>query len=853
LVAKSTCRVFLSHSSSDKDFVRELERRLTRDGVPCFFDEKSIGWGDDFVRALERAIDECEFVVFVLSPDFCESKWAEVERTSSIADDPDGLKRKGRPLMRRDCRHLSSFPRFLRQVQSINVRTDEEFDREYPRICEELGGIPKLDEALDDRTRLPPVEALPARHRMPYRALSEKFVGRVEEFWKLHDALRGGRAAVVAGTGLVVGAGGLGKTQLAIEYAHRFGRNYPGGVYWVDAEAGLSELVARVSEGSGIEIDGKAPVERQVEQLWRELNAFGTALVILDNFPESGELRPFLPVGIRVSTLVTSRRRDLDQASVLLDPLSVEEGVRLLNSGHRKFEYDEAARLVERLGGLPLAIELARGYLNYRRHVTIGALFEEFQSGQEMEMLAEFQAEYRAQLPSGHEKDVARTFALSWQAVGELGRDVLRAMSGLAPVAVPHNLMRLVFGSDEAVASSLKDPLGRALDELARLSLVEMNEDGDAIAHRLVLAYAHKHGGDGEVWRERRRAAVRGEIGRASLDEDGETMRALEAVGPHAEFLLMEERVASSGFLELANQLGIHYQAIGRYSEAKRVLAKSLTAAEMTFEVGHPQIASTQSNLAMVLKDLGQFDQARDLLHKALASDERTFKPGDPKIAERQANLAIVLHDLGEMEEAQDLARKALASDEKTFAPGHPTIAVRQTILARLLMDLGKFEEARDLLRKVLAADEKAFAIGHPEIATDQSNLAMVLLNLGELKEAEELMRKALASDERTFKSGSPRIAIRHANLALVLQKLGKLEEARELLRKALVSDEKTYQVGHPTIAIRQSNLAVVLKGLGELEEAGDLLRNAHRILLARFGSDHPLIKKVPSQLEGLE
>ena len=100
-MADPAYRVFLSHSSKDKDFVRELYRRLTRDGVSCFFDAESIGWGENWVRALERAIDECEQTVFVLSPDFCNSEWVEVERTSSMADDGRHLKRKVRPLMLR--------------------------------------------------------------------------------------------------------------------------------------------------------------------------------------------------------------------------------------------------------------------------------------------------------------------------------------------------------------------------------------------------------------------------------------------------------------------------------------------------------------------------------------------------------------------------------------------------------------------------------------------------------------------------------------------------------------------------------------------------------------------------------
>jgi TIR domain len=137
--------IFLSHSSKDKEFVKELYRRLTRDGVRCFFDIESIGWGDNWVRALERAIDECSYIVFVLSPDFCNSEWVEVERTSSIAGDPSGLNRKVRPLMLHQCRDLPTFPRFLRQVQAIDVSTNSLFEQNYTRICHELGGVPQPD------------------------------------------------------------------------------------------------------------------------------------------------------------------------------------------------------------------------------------------------------------------------------------------------------------------------------------------------------------------------------------------------------------------------------------------------------------------------------------------------------------------------------------------------------------------------------------------------------------------------------------------------------------------------------------------------------------------------------------
>src|SRR4051812_45744666 len=152
-MAEPAYGVFLSHSGKDKDFVREVYRRLTRDGVSCFFDIESIGWGSNWVKALERALDECEFIVFVLSPDFCNSEWAEVERTSSLADDPAGLNRKVRPLMLRACRHLPTFPRFLRQLQDIDVSTTELFEHNYRRICEDFGGVVREDFILVDRTK----------------------------------------------------------------------------------------------------------------------------------------------------------------------------------------------------------------------------------------------------------------------------------------------------------------------------------------------------------------------------------------------------------------------------------------------------------------------------------------------------------------------------------------------------------------------------------------------------------------------------------------------------------------------------------------------------------------------------
>jgi tetratricopeptide (TPR) repeat protein len=844
-MAASAYEVFLSHSSRDKEFVKELYRRLTRDGVRCFLDSESIGCGDNWVRALEKAIDECRYIVFVLSPDFCNSEWVEVERTSSIADDASGLKRKVRPLMLRPCRDLPMFPRFLRAIQATDVSTNSLFEQNYASFCREVGGVPQDDLVAVDRSNLPPVHPLPERHWMPYHSLGDKFVGRVGEIWNLYDSLfRDSTTAIVLqGTGVVAGTGGLGKTQLAIEYAHRFGPVYTGGVYWVNADRGLIEMVTRISATAGVDVDTKAEEAEQVAQLWRGLNARNLpCLMILDNLPENVALRPYLPTTGRVHTIITTRRQDLDQATVRLPVLSTGESVQLLNSGARELG-QSAEPLAERLGGLPLALELSKSYLNDRKDLSIAALIDEMKREGEVSILKEFAAEYRDQLPSRHELDVVSTFQLSWQITPDPAKEILRVMGELAPTTVPQKLLRIILNLP--LQSPLRDELSKGINDLARLSLVEVSSNGDPLAHRLILAFArHRNTVDHASPFDRCREVLLEQMQRANDATDASTNRELESLIAHAEFLISTDQLNPEDFGTLLNFVGIQHRTMGRFTAARHALYMALDSAEKSFERGHPSIAMRQSNLAMALKDLGKLDEARDLLRQTLASAEKSFEPGDPSIATRQSNLALVLQDLGKLEEARDLLRQALASDEKSFERGHPSIATRQSNLAMVLKDLGKLEEARDLLRQALASNEKSFEPGHPTIAISQSNLATVLQELGDLDEARDLLRQALASNEKSFETGHPSIAIRQSNLALVLRDLGEVDEARDLLRSALASDEKSFEADHPSIAIRQSNLALVLRDLGELDEARDLLRQALASNEKLFEAGHPSIAR---------
>ena len=92
-------------------------------------------------------------------------------------------------------------------------------------------------------------------------------------------------------------------------------------------------------------------------------------------------------------------------------------------------------------------------------------------------MLGEFATEYRDELPTRHERDVAATFQVSWQLACEDGKQVLRVMSQLAPAWVPLRLLRAVLGWQESPGA--RDRLAKATADLWELSLVDRSETGD--------------------------------------------------------------------------------------------------------------------------------------------------------------------------------------------------------------------------------------------------------------------------------------------------------------------------------------------------------------------------------------
>ena len=431
---------FLSYSHKDETFVKKLYKGLVRDGVNCFFDKESIQWGDNWVMSLEKGLDQADFLVVVLSKHFIESEWTKLELLTTLIEDPNNFKKKIKPLLLEPC----NIPRFLKPIQAIDVSSDTLFEKHYPKICTALGGQVLKESYEMDRTCLPPICRLPKITNIPFRSLGNRFIGRMADIWLIHDMLHEKQTTIIEGLGIIMGTGGLGKTQTAIEYVHRLGYHYPGGVFWINAEQGLSAMINDIKKTADIELNPRLEDSEQLNKLWQRLSQWGKVLIVLDNFMENEPLQPWLAPTSSIYTLVTTRRRDLDYGRLALEFMTNDEGLALLNSDKRQFD-QEAYPLIEILGGLPLALEVTRHFLNKRPNVKIDQLIQEIQKKSELKALSLFAHKYRNDMPTGHNKEVAATFQISVDLVSDEASPVLRIMSMLDAAPVPLRLLAKIL------------------------------------------------------------------------------------------------------------------------------------------------------------------------------------------------------------------------------------------------------------------------------------------------------------------------------------------------------------------------------------------------------------------------
>jgi TIR domain len=126
---------------ADKKFVSKLHQRLKRDGIECFFDEVSLAPGANFVLQISEAIDECNYLVMVMSRAYFSARFAPIEWAAVLADDPANKRGRLVTLLLEDC----EVPALIKPLVYIDVRSAEQFEQNYPRIWQRIGRLEPND------------------------------------------------------------------------------------------------------------------------------------------------------------------------------------------------------------------------------------------------------------------------------------------------------------------------------------------------------------------------------------------------------------------------------------------------------------------------------------------------------------------------------------------------------------------------------------------------------------------------------------------------------------------------------------------------------------------------------------
>jgi tetratricopeptide (TPR) repeat protein len=866
--------VFLSYSSTDEAWVRRLAQDLKRYRVSVWLDRDEIRPGDRFVDALEQGMAQSRAIALVVSPASMASGWVKEMYNRAVAL---AQRQKEAFQLIPVLLHTAELPGFLGDRRWVDFRHPAEY---ATRVAELVWGITgeRLTRVLDlDSDALPPLPRayvpepapLPPGSRMPM-GRNELFVGRTDELRALAEALQVQGTAAIGQAAAATGLGGTGKTQLAAEFAHRYGQFFSGGVFWLGF-ADPASVPAEVALCGGPEhlglwsVDAAPDIATQVAMMRRVFAEHVPRLLVLDNCEDEELLEAWRPRSGGCRVLVTCRRRafspHLGVRTMALDVLPRADSRALLRSldrDHRIDPADDATldAICAELGDLPLALHLAGSFLaRYRGIVTPAAYLAQLR---DRALLGHpsLQGRGATRSPTGHDLHVGRTFALSWDrldpanTVDAMARALLQRAACLAPgEPIPRALLVATLGlaeDDPDAALACEDALHRLLD----LGLLDAPEPGTYSIHRLVIAFVQQVDAD--------HAAARGAVEQALLDEaervnDSGYPARLLPWQPHLRTIINTVRACEDErSAHLYHELGRHLRAIGDYRDARPYCERALAICETQLGPDHPLTAGSLNNLGALLQAQGAYAEALPLFERALAIREKQLGPDHLLTAASLNNLALLLWNQGAYARARPLYERALLIRERRLGTEHPLTAMSLNNLGALLQDQGAYAEARPLYERTLAICEKRLGPEHPSTATSLNNLASLLKAQGAYAEARPLLERALAIHEKQLGPEHPHTAATLSNLASLLEIQEAYADARPLFERTLAIREKQLGPDHPDTATSLNGLASLLRAQGAYAEARPLFQRALATFEARLGPDHPKTRMVRNKLQSL-
>jgi tetratricopeptide (TPR) repeat protein len=850
---------FISYNKADQAWAEWIAWQLEAEGYNTVLQAWDFLPGSNFVLDMDQAAKTARRTIVLLSPDYLVSSFTRSEWAAAFAQDPTGAQGKLLPIRVRACT-LSGLLAQLVYIDLVDLdeplaqaalRAELTHTRLRPTTAPNYPGsvmsTPRTSPFPGPRV-LPQVWNVPLR-RNPF------FTGRESVFTELHTLLHAGTKTALSQPPAISGLGGIGKTQMAVEYAFRAKGDYQF-VLWVQANSQETLLADFVTLAKELDLFEQNEREQQivVHAVLQWLETHCRWLLIFDNADDLAMVQDYLPQGNQGHILFTTRAQALAGLAhkIELETMDPKEGVilllrraGLLSPGSTldsvsTAEYELAHDIVLEMGGLPLALDQAGAYLE--------------ETGESLSNYLSLYQQHRSALlnrrggfRSPHPESVATTLSLALQQVERdqpAAVDLMHFCALLAPDAIPEEL--IIEGANylgpvlQTIAVD-RTRLNETLATLLKYSL--LRRDGlshTLIIHRLVQAVILDEL-DNNMHRSWAECVVRVVSHVFPFDES--------PPWPHSQRYLAQALVCESLIrhwdlilaeaVVLLNHAGLYLIDRGQYEAAEPLLQDALTVGEKKYSLDHPDTAQALNSLALLYANQGRYEEAEPLYQRALAIKAKSLGPEHPNTAKSLNNLSGLYWKQDKYEEAELLIKRALSIKEKIFGRDHSDTATTLNNMALLYKDQGKHKKAEKLFHRALTIKEKILGPEHPDTAYTLHNLATLYKDQGKYKEAEQLFHRALAIREQMLGPEHPNTARTLNNLATLYKDQGMYQEAEPLYHRALAIFEKRLGPKNPDKAIAIHNLATLYKDQGKYEEARPLYQRALAIREQTLGPDH--------------
>lgn len=692
---------------------------------------------------------------------------------------------------------------------------------------------------------------------LPYPSIGTLFKGRQGVLRDLRTSLSVPQTSQSMGVHVKVlhGLGGVGKTRLAVEYAHLHGDQYSALIF-VNAETS-ADLARNLARLSGEIIPGPTAAEAPEESVrldaaLRWMRATPRWLLILDNVDTeeaASAVEGMLSKLCGGDVLITSRFTQWGPGveTLELDVLSLDDSRAFLlertDKKRRSQPSDviDAAGLATRLDGLALALEQAGAYIAYRR-VSI----DDYNKDWDL-CLQEVKAWHSPRLMK-YPRSLAVTWETTLQHLGVESVALLRLLAFLAPDPIPSFLLdgntpaavldmatNLLLDEDSASVTK-RASVAEALANLVNFSMVRWETNGytqSISMHRVVqdIIRSHVPVKHSSAWLAATLSLL--DAARPFDAADVRTWPIWDPLIPHVSQVLRQAEECSLNHLTsgMLNGLGSLLLSKALYQEAEPLLKEALEVGNKYHGAESLEAGLALNNLSALFRVTDRTIAAERLIRQAIDIFELHLGKQHPLSIMINGNLAQALKKLGRFVEAETIMLHVLeALDRKNSAPD-PYLGTALNNLAILVHDQGRVEEAETLLHRAIAADEAAYGTSHPYTARDRANLAQFLKEKGLPSEAELLLKDSIQVLKASLGDQHPRVAPPLNNLARLRQEAGRTEEAEVFLREIVLIYKSSFGTRHSEYGLAIKNLGSFLASIDRNSEAIPLLQESLSVL----------------------